>query len=206
VTTEENPFVELYRDPNSPWGGHSGVGSHTYYTIEYKSFLEKFVHMNGITSIIDIGCGDWQFSQHINYSSVSYHGFDVVSSVIERNRTLFADKNIRFDPMPDDLTSLPDAQLVLMKDVLQHLPDKKVMEFKAKVFDRYPLSLLTNSYEKHATLRNVDISAGEFRCLDLTAPPYNFEGTYVLEFGSAVWERLRTLLYKGKALGYGARS
>lgn len=83
-------FRKKYEDDASDWGKNSGPGSHPYHTIDYVAFLSKFIHMNNIRSIVDIGCGDWQFSQNINFQGTKYLGLDIVSSVIERNKALYA--------------------------------------------------------------------------------------------------------------------
>lgn len=189
-------FSRLYVDPLAGWGGHSGGGSDATAVIDYRSFLERFVRMNAIGSVVDIGCGDWQFSRFIDWGGARYHGFDVVEPVIARNRAAHARDGVAFDVMPSDLGDLPDADLLIMKDVLQHLPDADIMRFRDRLFGRYRTCLLTNSYRKVDTATNVDIETGGFRCLDLTAPPYSIDGVYVLEFGSALWERLRTLLVR----------
>ncbi len=90
---------------------------------------------------------------------------------------------------------MPAADLLIMKDVLQHLPDSEIMRHKRDLFSQYPRCLLSNSYRKHETPRNIDVGYGSFRSLDLNADPYRFGGTYVLEFSTPLWEEIRTMLY-----------
>ena len=116
-------------------------------------------------------------------------------SVVERDRARFGSENIQFEMMPTDLSQVPSADLLIMKDVLQHLPDHEIERHRRDLFDRFPRCLLTNSYRKAGAIQNVDIRYGDFRCLDLNAPPYGFGGTYLLEFATPLWEELRTLLY-----------
>lgn len=189
----KNMFDAIY--DNESWGNGSGPGSHPYWTIEYRAFLEKFLRMNEVRSIVDIGCGDWQFSRFVNLDGISYHGFDVVERLIEANRRRFGGPSIRFDVMPEDLGQLPAGDLLLMKDVLQHLPDAEIFRFREQLFGRYRFVLLTNSFEKIDAYRNVDLSRpGEFRCLDLAATPYAFPGAYLFEYWAQPWERIRAFL------------
>jgi hypothetical protein len=81
-----------------------------------------------------------------------------------------------------------------MKDVLQHLPNREILRHRDELFPRYRRCLISNSYRKLNTPLNGDIAYGDFRCLDLNAPPYAFEGDYVLEFSSPIWEEIRVLL------------
>jgi hypothetical protein len=115
---------------------------------------------------------------------------------VEANQKKFSGDRVDFRTMPTELENLPGGDLLLMKDVLQHFPNSDIFDFRARVFGKFKYCLLTNSFEKLDTARNTDIEMGGFRCLDLLAEPFNFEGTYLLEFGSAVWERIRVLLLK----------
>ena len=192
---EREAFRVHYEEDRSQWGKSSGRGSDPYHTIEYRCFLEQFIRMNNIKSIVDIGCGDWRFSRFMNFDDVSYIGFDVVPGIIDRNSERFSSTSIKFAIMPDDIAAVPGADLLLMKDVLQHLPNEVILEFAGKVFGKFNFCLLTNSFVKLNTETNIDVSHGGFRCLDLSAPPYRFKGCYVLEFASPLWERIRTFLY-----------
>ena len=197
----DDPFDRFrsYYDGTDPaWDGGSGAGSDPFYNIPYRMFLERFIHLNGIRTVVDIGCGDWMFSRYLNLSGVRYRGFDVVESVVERNASRFGAENVRFDVMPRDLADVPVADLLIMKDVLQHLPDAEIFRHRSELFDRFPRCLLTNSHRKIDAPQNVDLGRyGDFRCLDLNAAPYCFGGTYLLEFNTPLWEEIRTLLYIG---------
>ena len=191
---ERAVFSKKYVAETSDWAGHSGSGSSAYHTISYKAFVESFIAANRIRSIIDIGCGDWQFSRFINFGATDYYGYDVVPAVIARNDASFGSAKRIFREMPEAFDKLPSCDLLIMKDVLQHLSNKKIDLFLQSLFPRFHFCLVTNSYEKLDTPRNVDVFDGEFRCLDLTTAPYNVNGAYVCEFGSDLWERIRTLM------------
>lgn len=46
--------------------------------------MRKFIKENAIQSVVDLGCGDWQFSPYIYHDlDVAYLGYDVVLSVTE---------------------------------------------------------------------------------------------------------------------------
>ena len=188
-------FRRHYESSESHWGGHSGSGSLPYWTLEYRIFLERFIHLNRIRSVVDIGCGDWQFSRFINWGGVRYRGFDVVPSVVEQNQQRFGCDNVSFGEMLSDLSAVPGADLLIMKDVLQHLPDREIIRHRDELFSRYPRCLLANSFRKLDTPLNTDINYGDFRCLDLNSEPYSFGGHYVLEFSSPIWEEIRVMLY-----------
>ncbi len=187
-------FAAKY-EGGSDWGGHSGFGSSPPHMAPYIHFVGQFIHLNNVRSIVDIGCGDWQFSRFINMGEASYTGFDVVPGLVERNRVRYGHERVRFEMMPEDAGTLPEGDLLLIKDVLQHLPQEMVQDILRRALPRFRYALITNSYRKlDAAPVNIDITAGGFRPLDLTAPPFEVAGSYVLEFSSAFWEQLRTLL------------
>lgn len=187
-------FAKKY-ESGSDSGGHSGLGSSPAHMGAYIHFVEQFIHLNRVASVTDIGCGDWQFSRFVNFGAAGYVGYDVVPSLIARNRLLFGREGVRFEAMPADPDNIPGGDLLLIKDVLQHLPTNTVQEMLRLLLPKFRFALITNSHSKlDAPPINVDAPAGGFRPLDLTAPPFGLNGTYVLEFPSALWERLRTLL------------
>ena len=180
-------FSQKYR-LESDWGGHSGGGSSASRNLPYRAFLEQFISLNSISTVTDIGCGDWQFSRFINFDAVHYRGFDVVPLVVEQNQARFSSDRVSFSLMPEKYEDIEGGDLLIVKDVLQHLPDKTILEFKKSILPKFKFCLITNSYEKLGDSQNRDIPAGGFRCLDLNAPPYLFDGTYMLEYRSAFWE------------------
>lgn len=189
-------FSREYNAPGGTWGGHSGAGSSTYSTLPYRVFLESFIVQNKIKHVTDIGCGDWQFSRLIDFSLTQYHGYDIVSEIIDRNQKDFGGPTVKFSVMPPKFDSIPRGELLVMKDVLQHLSNETIEFFIENVFPKFKCCLLTNSYRKLDTPQNSDIMAGGFRCLDLSTKPFNLDGSYLLEFGSTLWEQIRTFLYK----------
>jgi SAM-dependent methyltransferase len=49
-------------------------------------FVRKFIKENAIHSVVDLGCGDWQFSPYIYHDrGVAYTGYDVVLPVIQES-------------------------------------------------------------------------------------------------------------------------
>ncbi len=187
-------FARKYDDLDSDWGGGSGPGSDPYYNLPYRSFLENFIVHNRIGSVVEIGCGDWQFSKFIRFDNSQYLGLDIVEKVIARNNARFAAPNISFKIMPEDKSLVPNADLLVIKDVLQHLNNNEIGEFYSEVIPKYRYCLITNSHHKLNTPRNIDVASGGFRCLDLTDGPFFWKGAYVLRFNTGVWEEIRTLL------------
>lgn len=198
--TQAHVFQKYYDGSDPQWGDSSGPGSDPFYTIDYRSLVSKFIRLNVINSVVDVGCGDWQFSRFIDFAGAGYVGFDVVESIVHRNTAQYATTMVEFRVMPADLADVPQGDLLIMKDVLQHLSNENIHLFHKLVFPKFKHCLLTNSFRKIETSQNTDVQAGDFRCIDLTKPPFDFRGTYLLEFGSTVWERIRVFHYTAQSI------
>ncbi len=121
-------FSGIY-DANE-WGYGSGVGSLPLNNVEYIRFLKQFIEKNNIGSVVDFGCGDWQFSRFIDWAGASYIGFDIVKSIIERDRALFERGKTSFCVFKRGM-DLPSADLFICKDVFQHLPNSLIWQYLA---------------------------------------------------------------------------
>lgn len=172
----EKAFTFIYE--NDVWGGGSGEGSKIEYCGEYISFLEKFLSDNNITTVVDLGCGDWQFSRYIDWSNTNYIGLDVVDSVIKNNKTNFEKENVRFKKISGFLDVDIVADLLICKDVLQHCNLKDVCRF-IRVMKKYKYIIVTNDVPAIGLFfQNVDIQTGDYHYRDLEMPPFNLHPWY----------------------------
>ena len=130
----------------------SGSGSSIRYNRRYIHFLQQFIHepKHNIQSIVDLGCGDWTFTQEIDFTGKTYLGVDCVPSVIQSNIKQFATPSIQFkqadfstlDALQDGVTSealtetddyfvasfgIIQHHLLILKDVLQHWSDQDII-------------------------------------------------------------------------------
>jgi SAM-dependent methyltransferase len=174
-----NSFEEIYK--SNAWGFGSGHGSLPKYTKSYRAMLEMFIKNNNISSVVDFGCGDWQFSSLVNWQGTKYLGYDIVESVIENNKLKYEKENINFRLTPSDLSKAKAADLLIVKDVLQHLSKEDIDNFAKKVLPKYKYALITNCVEPTKDL-NANVLTGEFRPLDLRQKPFNIKGSVILDF------------------------
>jgi SAM-dependent methyltransferase len=179
-------FTEIYDD--KVWGegsagqGTSGGGSTLEATVVYRAYLQQFMKDHGVTSVVDAGCGDWEFTSAMDWTGIDYTGFDVVASVIAEDQKKYGAPNIKFQTADIVRTDLPAADLLICKDVLQHLPTEDVLAFLAQL-PKYKDVLLTDTVDKHTlTAENHDIQPGQFRPLDPTQPPFSVPGLKVLTY------------------------
>lgn len=173
---------------NAQGEGHSGWGSTPDVCAEYMSFVQRFMQDAHITSVVDAGCGDWQFSRLMDWKGVSYIGYDVVGHLISRNNEQFAAPNISFVHANFLATDLPSADLFLCKDVFQHLTNQDIIDFIPQL-KKFKYCLITNEVDAWSlTSDNNDTQVGEFHRLDLSKPPFNLKGYAVLNY--RVWNEV----------------
>ena len=170
-------FNRIYSE--GVWGrdatgdGTSGSGSTLEITRDYRAYLQDFIKKQRVRSIVDAGCGDWTFSSTIDWADASYLGVDIASDVIEAVRRKHEKGRITFR-VGDITEELPAADLLISKDVLQHLPNDLVQKFVRNNLrkGKYKWVLLTNDRGRG----NADTAAGGYRAIDLAAPPFDVKG------------------------------
>jgi len=172
-------FTGIYG--NDTWDGGSGPGSYVENIRPYLAFLQDFIESREIRTIVDCGCGDWQSTRLLDLSGVSYVGYDIVPSVVEANQATYAREGVEFRCADFSVTDLPPADLLICKDVLQHLPDRAVLDFLPQL-SKYKYTLLTNDLGANPG-RDEVLRAGRyhFAPIDLTRPPFAVPGRQVLQ-------------------------
>lgn len=187
-SVQEQQFTEIYE--RKIWGqneegqGCSGDGSSISATENYRIYLAGIISSFNIKSVVDAGCGDWGFSHTIDWSGIDYKGFDVVRPVVERNQDKYTQSNVHFYHANLIETDLPSADLLICKDVLQHLPLEDVAKF-IKQFPKYKYCLITNDVDVHTgTCENRDVGRDilAYRLLDITKPPFNVVPSVVFTY------------------------
>ncbi|MFI0435523.1 MAG: class I SAM-dependent methyltransferase [Parachlamydiaceae bacterium] len=188
VDTAEIKFSEIY--DKAIWGrneeglGYSGGGSSVKNAAAYMEFLQNFLKVNAIKSVVDVGCGDWTFSRYLDWNGIDYTGYDIVKNVIERNLVSFSTPSIQFIHGNAVHMDLPEADLLICKDVLQHLSNEDVFFFLNQIH-KFKYCLITNDVDQTSMGgANSQISSGGYRTLDLTAAPFNVDGINIFAYPS----------------------
>lgn len=190
----QTAFQKIY--DTHEWLGQSksGPGSDYARTGKFREFLQNFLKTNDIKRVLDIGCGDWSYSKHMDWTNISYVGIDVVPSVIEANQKLYSSSTVQFLCIDAACEDLPDADLVILKEVLQHLPTKYVETILEKV-QQYPYAIFVNdiSHDRRGSWRdlyrwkpasslNTDVPLGGYRLLALREAPFSIDAERVLSY------------------------
>ena len=166
-------FREFYR--TNAWRSVesvSGTGSTLSATTMIRAALPQIINEFGITTMLDIPCGDFNWMKEIDLPLDFYIGADIVKEVINRNTTYYSNSARRF--MIRDLTSdlLPEVEMIFCRDCLFHFSFDDISRAIANVRRSNSKFFLTTT-NPHLR-RNRDVVTGEFRPLNLEIPPFSF--------------------------------
>lgn len=173
----------------------SGPGSLPEFTAPYRAWLEAFCRKHKVKSVVDMPCGDMQIGGSVKWpKGCTYLGVDIIEDRISRNREAFPD--LRFECA--DLTEWtpPDADLLIVKDCLQHWPTADVLRWLDRLKTaKFKFCLVTNC--AYGPTLNTDTKVGGWRALDLSQPPFSV-GEVVYEWGPDNHHK-RVVLLRGAA-------
>jgi hypothetical protein len=141
-------FSAIYRERK--WGTRpdddfsSGSGSHIPSAVlPYVDAVRRFlVSRPSPPSLVDLGCGDFNIGKQLRPYCGRYVACDVVPALIQRNKNKFASMKVEFrciDIIEDDL---PDGDVVILRQVLQHLNNAQILRVVHKLY-RYKFLVLT---------------------------------------------------------------
>ena len=146
--TPREVFSAIYE--RNEWGGTSGEycsgsGSSTEHAAKYSEVVRAFIIEHNISSVVDLGCGDFVVGQALCMRGLDYTGIDVVAELVQRNQSIFGQDSVRFLCLDIVADELPPADLCLLRQVLQHLSNSEIQAILPKL-KRYKYVLVTEHY------------------------------------------------------------
>jgi len=168
-----NVFDDIYT--NSRWGYKSGPGSDPEQAKVWIDLVNSFLSKTDIRTIIDVGCGDWRLGQKYNLENKVYIGVDISETILNETKKYSTD-NIAFIHGDFEFLDIEPVDLIIIKDVLQHLPNSKIINIVNKIKNNAKYALFCDMYVRvnHREL-NSDIPMGRARPIDLSSRPFFFD-------------------------------
>ena len=161
-------FSEIYS--KAMWGKvkdsdnfSSGHGSHLSTHVEpyVTAVAEFFQSFAAPKDIVDLGCGDFNVGRQIRPYCANYVACDVVPSLIERNKGKFRQLDVDFRCIDIIEDSLPEGNVVIIRQVLQHLSNDHIHKVVGKLFG-YKYLILTEYIPEGGFIPNIDQPTGRF--------------------------------------------
>ena len=169
-------------------------------------------------TLVDIGAGDFSVGVQLLPQVASYVACDISSVIVEQNRSRYAGlPNVEFRVLDATEDALPVADVVTIRQVLQHLSNEQIARILPKL-SAYAAIIVTESVpQEDDYVANVDHRPGfstrvieSNSAVDLAQPPFDLPhvaARVLCEPQTSVERvagRIRTTLYvteKGRALG-----
>ena len=167
----EEVFGEIH-DARS-WGGASvsGGGSDPETTAPLLEALPALLASIGVRTILDAPCGDGNWMARLDYRFEHYTGIDVVPAVAEAAAAAHGGPGREYRVGDLIRDPLPQADLVLCRDCLVHLPFAEGLEALSNIRRSGATWLLATTFPARES--NADIRMGRWRPLNLCRPPYS---------------------------------
>lgn len=133
--TNKEIFAQIYK--SALWGGekggdfNSGPGSHdpSVVTPYAKAVLAYFGEQAAQLTFADLGCGDFNVGSQLFKHTRSYLGCDIFDGIIEQNKSRYHAPNLSFRILDLAADVLPEADVLLVRQVLQHLSNEDIHRF-----------------------------------------------------------------------------
>jgi SAM-dependent methyltransferase len=198
-------FEEIYRLHSWSGQSRSGPGSDPANLGQYKRFVDQLLRKIGNGAkldVIDLGCGDFSSSRCLDFDVIrQYTGVDIVEEVINANRATWGDSSRRFECLDILEEEIPRADVILIKDVLQHLSNAAIKEIVRKALSVCSHLIITNDRKKlihegtilglpvwrglrKMGVLNENIDNGGSRPLDLGGRPFSYSVIARYKFAS----------------------
>ncbi len=126
----------------------------------------------GIRSLLDLGCGDFNWMRLMDLASVEYIGGDVVPELVEQNLRRYTDVGRKFVVMDVLCDSLPRVDLIFCRDGLVHFSFSDIAVAMRAMIQSGSTYLLATTFTDRTI--NEDIPTGGWRTLNLSLPPLCF--------------------------------
>ncbi len=200
-------FSEIYASRlwgDDPGGYCSGEGSDEIFARQYAALIREFISDNGVNRIVDLGCGDFRVASEFVSDEIDYTGIDIVAPLIERNQELYGSPRVRFHCMDIGEDELPDGDVCLIRQVLQHLSNTEIAKILANC-RKYRFLIVTEHYPSPDTkvTPNIDIPHGPGMrvyydsAVFLDQPPFSLENvTLLLDVEAEDKTRIKSFLVK----------
>ena len=181
-------FTKIYK--NNSWGSkesRSGGGSTLARTAAIRSNLASLFSKWDIKSLLDAPCGDFNWMRAVDLSCLDYYiGLDIVDQIIQENIKKYGGPNRRFFTIDIVNHPLPQVDLILCRDCIQHLTDQDVFAMIANFKHSKSRFLLTSNYPKTSENKDIDQIYHTTRITyrNLLLPPFQFpEPLFVINEG-----------------------
>jgi hypothetical protein len=158
----------LWRSTETP----SGTGSSRAQTRAIAAALPALCKRYAVRALLDVPCGVADWMAEVELPGVRYLGGDIVPDVVREAARRHGTDRWQFLVLDLTRSPLPPADLLLCRDCLVHLSYRDIAKAIANIRRSDIAYVLTTTFTGEPTFR--DIVTGDWRPLNLQAPPLSF--------------------------------
>lgn len=173
-TEAASVFLKIYQD--QAWHSTesvSGWGSELRNTQRIIRELPGLLQRHGITSLLDIPCGDFNWMQHVDLGNTRYIGADIVGELVAANQQQFTTSLRSFQHLNLLEDTLPNVDMVFCRDCLFHFSHADVFRALRQICTTSARFLLTTTFTYWSYPRNANIATGQWTPINLEMPPFS---------------------------------
>jgi hypothetical protein len=148
----------------------SGRGSSFKATAAIRTALPSLFQELGVRSVVDAGCGDFNWFRQLPTELDSYLGIEVVPQLAELNERRYATEGRHFASLDLIRDPIPRADLIFCRDCLVHLKNSQVLGAIRNFQRSQSTYLLATTFTEPRP--NRDIPLGGWRPLNLERAPF----------------------------------
>ena len=182
LRSRKEAFELIYEE--GYWGKDvkSGGGSSLEATKITRETILKVIQDYNIKSIVDVACGDLTWMplvlDELN-GSVKYTGCDIVESLVTDHKKKYPQYDFQFLDFVEG--KIPEGELILCREALQHLPVKAIKQALANFSNSGAKYLLTTIHLRRSVFKNKrNIRPGRCRDRNLIIEPFNLPDPLVI--------------------------
>lgn len=147
----------------------SGRGSSLAATVDLRNELPELLSSLGCSRLLDLGCGDFNWMRGIDLPC-DYIGVDIVPALVDTLSTAYASPRRRFVALNACEDPLPNADVVLCREMLFHLSYLDVVRVLTNVRNSSAKYFIATTNQ--SVRFNSDIPSGAFREINLERRPF----------------------------------
>lgn len=206
-------FQDIYK--RNLWGSddgsrfYSGIGSRGDAVAIYVHEMTKLLRQHASElqrplTVVDLGCGDFQVGRSLlaQLPDMEYVGCDIVPELIAHNQQAFGSDKVSFRQL--DLVSdpLPDGDVCLVRQVLQHLSNAEIATFLKRADHQWLYMTegqpvvrtgMINPDKQTGYDVRFDWKTGRGRGVELDRPPFNMKTAEVFRAAASPKEVVVTM-------------
>jgi GR25 family glycosyltransferase involved in LPS biosynthesis/2-polyprenyl-3-methyl-5-hydroxy-6-metoxy-1,4-benzoquinol methylase len=176
-------FIKYRRSINEE--SLSGPGSFLKNSKKTIELVNETINKFQIKSILDLGCGDFNWGRYLKLDNVNYIGWDCDQKLINDINNLHGKKNVNFFVKDVVIDDYPDVDMIICRDILfsMKLDIAITVIEKCKSKCKYFISTTFNDTKQNTgPMKYLDIDNWGFYKINLDIDPFLMESQKIKQY------------------------